>query len=120
MTVQDRAIVATALDQLRRSQVAISRDEFVQSYLLNHEQVAEVLPAVVADAHNKLGQDAQLELLLDGSSGVGNEYLVLRVRLPHYEDETVAITRELTQQAWQRMQPLDSHFLVTTDFAFAS
>jgi hypothetical protein len=115
----DLPSVSKLIRQLRAARVAVEEPQHVRSFLLAHPHVAPALPNLIDQLRDQLGSDTELRLEVDRSSGVGNEYLVLLVRHPQYDEHALGIMREASL-AILKLNRQDPKFLVTSDFVAAS
>jgi hypothetical protein len=101
--------------ELQDLHVQVSQDAEVRNFLLSHREIASALIDVVKRIRGELGEDTELVLGVDESPVPPDEYLILNLRRPEYDQRVLDVMRDETLRVLQQARH-DPKFLVTSDF----
>lgn len=88
----------------------------VRTYLASHRALAKIMPKVCEQARREFGQEAELSLSVRRDPEIDDRYLRLCIRLPAYDDRTIARMDTVTDVFDDELCRASGCLLLTTDF----
>ena|SRR5437868_5082403 len=96
--------------------LVVSRPEEVTAYLERHPDLVDLIPALCARAEQEFGAPVELALEVYRDPEIDDPHLVLYVRLPSYDDTSVARIDKIWAPFEDSLAASSGYLLVTTDF----
>jgi len=88
----------------------------VRRYMKSHASVIPLLPDVCQRVRGEFGSETELALDEYRDPEIDDRYLILSLRLPNYELDTMDRIERVNQTIENRIKPNTAYLLVTTDF----
>jgi hypothetical protein len=96
--------------------IVVTHPGAVRDYVASHRKLARILPSVCERARREFGHQAELMLKVYQDPETSDRHLTLYVRLPAYDDMTIARIDRVTQDFDEALCRASGYLLLTTDF----
>jgi hypothetical protein len=96
--------------------VLIQKPREIEVYLRKHAALARLVPSICRVARDQFGPMAELHLEIYKDPETAERDLVLFVRLPIYNDDTMERIYKITEAFDEELSKAAGWFQVTTDF----
>jgi hypothetical protein len=117
-TLIDRFIDSEAdgTSPLGEGGVVMPRHQEVKLYLEAHPDMADVTQTLCITARQEFGIEASLSLEVYRDPEIEDEHLVIYVRLPSYDHETMSRINSVADKCEASLEHVTGMLLLTTDF----
>jgi hypothetical protein len=105
-----------APQQLAAYEISVPRPRDVSAYLRQHPDLADVVPALCAEARREFAPPTELSLEVYRDPEIDDVYLTLYVRPATYETDLLDRIHRVTEAHAKDLARRSGHVLVTTDF----
>jgi hypothetical protein len=102
---------------LAEPRIVLPNPQELASYLAEHHEMAQLLPAICAEVRQAFGPEVELSLEIYQDPEIDDRYLTLYARKEKYEPDIFDRLQAISERFNDRLEEISGYFLLTTDFS---